>query len=145
MLTGCGGSQPPIGAPGRVTQSRRTLASGYGQLYRFHLRIDGTDPYSGLLDVNGLLYGTTWRGGISGNGTVFSVSTSGVPNVVYRFRGGSDGHYPHSEVIDVNGILYGTTDSGGSSNAGTVYSIGTSGAEEVLYAYGLGTIFSLSP
>jgi len=35
---------------------------------------DVQDPWAGLIDVNGTLYGTTYYGGASGFGTVFRVS-----------------------------------------------------------------------
>lgn len=34
---------------------------------------DGTNPYGGLVNVNGTLYGTTEHGGTNGSGTVFSL------------------------------------------------------------------------
>src|SRR5579864_3735456 len=34
---------------------------------------DGANPTAGLIDVNGILYGTTYMGGSNGNGTVFSI------------------------------------------------------------------------
>jgi uncharacterized repeat protein (TIGR03803 family) len=143
LLAGCGGSQPPIGAPGARPQSLPIPAtSSYKLLYRFHPRKDGKRPASGLLDVNGTLYGTTEYGGL-GPGTVYSISTNGVHKVLYRFHGGADGYGPHSGLLDVNGMLYGTTESGGQpasgcayySSCGTVYSVSTSGAEKVLYAF----------
>jgi uncharacterized repeat protein (TIGR03803 family) len=75
------------------------------------------------------------EGGLSGNGTVYSVRASGVHKVLYRFRGHSDGSWPSSGLLNENGTLYGTTRFGGSSNAGIVYSISTSGAEKVLYSF----------
>jgi uncharacterized repeat protein (TIGR03803 family) len=35
---------------------------------------DGAYPVAGLVNVNGTLYGTTWRGGTNGNGTVFALT-----------------------------------------------------------------------
>ncbi|MGB8908926.1 MAG: choice-of-anchor tandem repeat GloVer-containing protein [Candidatus Cybelea sp.] len=63
--------------------------------------------------MNGALYGTTTRGGISGHGTVFSISAAGVYKVLYHFRGGSDGSDPQAGLTDLNGTLYGTTPLGG--------------------------------
>ncbi|MFY9739923.1 MAG: choice-of-anchor tandem repeat GloVer-containing protein [Candidatus Cybelea sp.] len=50
----------------------------------------GAVPRSGLMDVHGTLYGTTYYGGTSGppqsgDGTVFSVTTDGTENVLHRF------------------------------------------------------------
>jgi uncharacterized repeat protein (TIGR03803 family) len=114
-------------------------------LYDFTGGSDGQSPNGDLVNVNGTLYGTTYRGGGSGCffgggcGTVYSVTTSGKLVVLYNFRGESDGGNPKSGLIDVNGTLYGTTFYGGSAactyGCGTVYSITPSGVEKVLYAF----------
>jgi uncharacterized repeat protein (TIGR03803 family) len=154
LPTGCGGSQPPISAPGVTPQTpaiafarsaAHHLSASYQQLYRFHPPFDGTRPAAGLLDVNGTLYGTTSGGGIRGKGTIYRITTSGAYKALYRFRGGSDGLDPQSSgLLNVKGTLYGTTEFGGdgsgcyaSSRAGcgTVYSVSTSGTEKVLYAF----------
>ncbi|MFZ0031976.1 MAG: choice-of-anchor tandem repeat GloVer-containing protein, partial [Candidatus Cybelea sp.] len=52
------------------------LASGRETvLYRFKGGNDGAEPLSGVIEVNGALYGTTAKGGRNDNGTVFSLST----------------------------------------------------------------------
>jgi uncharacterized repeat protein (TIGR03803 family) len=114
-------------------------------LHSFSGGADGANPNSGLIDVNGTLYGTTESGGgtaCEGNGcgTIYSITTSGQETVLYSFRGGTDGVDPISGVIDVNGTLYGTTAWGGSKNCrgagcGTVYSLSLSGAEQVLHSF----------
>jgi len=96
---------------------------------------DGANPYAGLVNVNGTLYGTTVAGGAycnaEGCGTVFELSTSGKEHVLHSFRGGSgDGKYPYAGLIDVNGTLYGTTSSE------TAFAITTSGKETVLHSFG---------
>jgi len=93
-----------------------------------------TFPYGGVIDVDGVLYGTT------DSGAFYSVTTAGAENTLHNFDGGSDGANPYSGLIDVGGTLYGTTDSGGGSGCngegcGTVYSITTAGAESVVYAF----------
>jgi uncharacterized repeat protein (TIGR03803 family) len=35
---------------------------------------DGSEPFAGLIDVKGMLYGTTSAGGVNGYGTVFSIT-----------------------------------------------------------------------
>ncbi|MBV9263617.1 MAG: hypothetical protein JO324_04785, partial [Candidatus Eremiobacteraeota bacterium] len=135
MLAGCGGGGQQSAAPMLPRAAHRTSSASYQQLYQFHRQWGGTHATGGLVNVNGTLYGTTARGGASGNGTVYSMTTGGAHKVLYRFRGGSDGSDPHSQLLDVKGTLYGTTAGGGSANAGTVYSVTTSGAEKVLYAF----------
>ena len=59
-------------------------------LYSFGTRADGAAPYASLIDVKGMLYGTTLSGGASGNGTIFAVDPStGTEKVVYSFAGGT--------------------------------------------------------
>lgn len=83
---------------------------------------DGSIPDAGLIDVNGVLYGTTTRGGGAWNGgTVFAVSMSGTESVLYSFGVGLDGADPEASLIDVQGVLYGTTHSGGANGFGTVF------------------------
>ena len=98
---------------------------------------DGANPYGGLVNVNGTLYGTTNEGGFSCDcGTVFSITPSGTETVLHSFSMG-DGSYPTAGLISVNGTLYGTTEyGGGTRNAGTVFSITTSGKEIVLHSFG---------
>jgi uncharacterized repeat protein (TIGR03803 family) len=129
-----------------------TSGAGYRSLYTFQGGSDGRYPSGDLIDLNGLLYGTTCSGGITscgsggGCGTVFSVSTSGAETVVHRFAGIPDGAQPLAALLAVNGTLYGTTELGGSASCntfnegcGTVFKIGASGTESVLYSFKGGT------
>jgi uncharacterized repeat protein (TIGR03803 family) len=128
-----------------------TTGGLYNMVYGFRgaKRGDGADPKSGLIDVNGTLYGTTALGGSQNDGSVYSVSTTGSEKVLYSFTGGpADGARPQSDLLDVNGTLYGTTFAGGpykspcngtATSCGTVYSITTSGEEKVLYVFQGGT------
>jgi uncharacterized repeat protein (TIGR03803 family) len=141
LLTGCGASQPPIGATGTMPQNRapeaRDDSANYKVLYNFRGRQDGWGPAASLIDVNGKLYGTTAGGGStckSGCGTVFGITTGGIEKVLYRFRKDPDGAYPEAGLIEVKGTLYGTT-WGGGKRLGTVFSLTTSGAENVLHRF----------
>ncbi|HLY03089.1 MAG TPA: choice-of-anchor tandem repeat GloVer-containing protein [Candidatus Cybelea sp.] len=104
---------------------------------------DGEDPWAGLINVSGTLYGTTVNGGAScrssnnGCGTVFSITPSGKEKVLYSFKGGtSDGVEPEAGLLNVDGTLYGTTAGGGTNSRGTVFSITLSGVETVLHSFG---------
>jgi uncharacterized repeat protein (TIGR03803 family) len=111
---------------------------------------DGSYPVAALTNVNGVLYGTTSRGGgkgcevqsaVTGCGTVFSMTTSGSETVLYRFQGGTtDGEYPDAALVDVDDTLYGTTPFGGitvcSVGCGTLFGVTTSGKETVLRQFG---------
>jgi uncharacterized repeat protein (TIGR03803 family) len=99
---------------------------------------DGSTPLSGLIDVNGTLYGTTVQGGAHGQGgSVFSITTNGTENLVFSFDG-SHGSQPVAGLIAVKGVLYGTTSIGGVKNVGTVFSVTTSGEETVLHTFSAG-------
>ena len=103
---------------------------------------DGADPQGTLaLGSSGTFYGTTYRGGADGLGTVFQLSSAGGETVLYSFAGGaSDGADPRgSLIIDSAGNLYGTTSGGGASGLGTVYEVSPTGAQTVLYSFAGGT------
>ena len=150
MLTGCGGSQPPIGAPA-VPQAAalavRTDSTNYRVVYSFGGGSDGATPEAGVIYVGGTLYGTTEAGGAyscgsSGCGTVFSVTPGGTEKVLHSFGGESDGENPQAGLVDVGGVLYGTTTLGGAYTCtfdcgigGTVFSITRGGTEKVLHSF----------
>ena len=114
----------------------------YTQLYSFGSGTDAETPWSGLININGTLYGTTRDGGTYGCGTVFSINPgTNAETVLYSFcNSGTDGVGPNGSLIDVNGTLYGTTLVGGASGNGTVFSVNpATDAETVLYSFGNGT------
>jgi uncharacterized repeat protein (TIGR03803 family) len=97
---------------------------------------DGSDPQAGLVELNGVLYGTTERGGKKGYGTVFSITTTGEEHVLHSFMGGSDGQQPVAPLVAFNGKLYGTTQGGGAGgNHGTIFEITPAGKEQVIYVF----------
>jgi len=115
-------------------------------LYNFTGGVDGGSPNAALVAQGTSLYGVTFAGGASGNGTVFQLTPSkGVwtETVLYNFAGGSDGANPEGGVIfDQAGDIYGTTYAGGSPGYGTVYKLthSVSGwTENVIYAFGSGS------
>jgi uncharacterized repeat protein (TIGR03803 family) len=97
-------------------------------LYDFPNTADGSNPLGQVIfDAAGNLYGGCQSGGTGGGGTVFELSPSGGGwsyHVLYSFSGNGNG--PIGTVaLDAAGNLYGTTYGDG--------------------AYGLGSIFKLSP
>lgn len=90
---------------------------------------DGAGPYAGLIDINGVLYGTTAAGGANcqhrgGCGTVFSFDpATGAETVLHSFGGTGDGYDPQTGLINVKGTLYGTTFGGGAYGDGAVFAI----------------------
>ena len=105
-------------------------------LYQFTGGADGLCPYSTLVrDSSGNLYGTTYRGGTFGYGTVYEVTPAGTESVLYSFTGGADGSNPVGELVrDAGGNLYGTT-TGGGTVYGTVFKLSSDGTETVLHSF----------
>jgi uncharacterized repeat protein (TIGR03803 family) len=102
-------------------------------LHSFGNGTDGANPYAELIfDTAGDLYGTTYKGGSYGGGTVFRLNTQG-ETLLYSFSG-TDGDGPIAGlVLDAGGNLYGTTYQGGASNYGAVFEI--TGAPPVPYQF----------
>jgi uncharacterized repeat protein (TIGR03803 family) len=122
------------GAYGDGTVFEMTSTGEEKLLYSFGSQSgDGNEPTAALvLDTAGNLYGTTSQGGLygveaRGYGTVFEITTGGTEKVLYEFGAQSgDGNYPIAGLVfDKKGNLYGTTEAGG--------------------AYGLGTVFVVTP
>lgn len=111
--------------------------SKYKVLYSFKGKGgDGAFPFAGLMESNGKLYGTTQKGGKNGEGTVYTITSSGSESPIYSFGGGKgDGEQPFSGLTSFKGSLYGTTSAGGANRDGTIFSITTSGSETVLHSF----------
>jgi len=85
---------------------------------------------------NGLLYGTTTAGGEHGYGSVFSLTTGGVFQIVWSFRGDEGGASPiDGVVVGHDGALYGTTSEGGSALGGIIFRVTTGGVFSNLHAF----------
>ena len=116
-------------------------------LHSFGNGSDGRYPEASLTNVGGTLYGTTVDGGtkcpkVGGCGTVFSITTGGMEDVLHSFSSGAvDGAFPYASLTNLSGILYGTTTEGGRYHSrGTVFSIDlrASGRESILHDFGDG-------
>jgi uncharacterized repeat protein (TIGR03803 family) len=101
-------------------------------------------PSASLIELNGMLYGTTRYGGAyscgssikyKGCGSVFSITPGGTLNVLHSFGNGADGSNPKASLVKLKGTLYGTTFSGGAYGQGTIFSITPGGQEKVLYSF----------
>ncbi len=101
-------------------------------------------PYSGMINVNGIFYGTTR--GDEDNGTIFSFDPkTNAETVLYVFDF-DHGSGPEADLINVNGILYGTTEAGGAYSGGTVFSFDPkTKTEKVLHSFAYGTSDGDSP
>jgi len=115
-----------LGTPPAQAQTYTVLHSFTGA--------DGESPLGLIRDPRGDLYGVTQLGGVSGQGVVFKLDTTG-ETVLYSFTGGADGAYPTIGLVqDAAGNLYGTT-AGGASPFGEVFKLDTTGTETVLHSF----------
>jgi uncharacterized repeat protein (TIGR03803 family) len=155
------GAHPEAGlirdAAGNFYGTTYAGGSGYGTVFKLDASgketvlhsfagfpTDGQFPAAALLrDSSGNLYGTTYQGGTSYQGTVFKVDTTGTETVLYNFTLGTDGGYPVGSLIqDAAGNLYGTTMEGGNLNCGfhgfgcgVVFELDAAGHETVLHSF----------
>jgi uncharacterized repeat protein (TIGR03803 family) len=111
---------------------------------------DGESPqYASLtFKADGTIFGVTYVGGASNNGTVFQLAHTGsnwTETVLYSFQGGNaDGAQPKGTLaMDSTGNLWGTTDEGGPGpcnklGCGTVFELAFENggwSEKVLYDF----------
>src|ERR1700692_3831409 len=94
---------------------------------------DGRMPTAPVIqDAAGNFYGTTFRAGSFGGGTVFKIDASGNETVLHNFWAGKWGVNPAGGLVkDLAGNLYGTTRAGGDLSCDP--------------GIGCGTIFKLDP
>ena len=73
---------------------------------------------------DGRFYGVTYDGGTSSMGTLYSVDSGMMANVVHVNFNGTNGKIPYDELTydPASGKFYGVTSSGGPNNRGTIFS-----------------------
>jgi len=106
--------------------------SNYTVLHHFgDSPTDGRQPYAALLSgPEGALYGATYFGGVSGNGTLFKLNPDGTGYAVLVRFAGTNGANPQGALIaGSDGALYGTGDAGGAFNRGAVFKVLDSGGD----------------
>lgn len=99
----------------------------------------GASP-AGILTFSGnTLYGVTREGGASNLGTVYSLTTSGVWNLLVEFTGTAGARPGESPVggllLNTDGALYGLTEWGGANGFGTAYKLTTGGTFTALRSF----------
>jgi uncharacterized repeat protein (TIGR03803 family) len=104
-----------------------TDGSGFTVLHSFTNDPDGFEPDYGAPVLSGsVLYGTTYAGGATGDGTIYQVNTNGTGySVIYNFSlSPTNGYDPEGGVLVSGDTLIGMTSEGGSTGAaGTVYAL----------------------
>ena len=141
--TGFGGANNVCGTNvGCGTVFSMTSGGTLSTLYSFCAQSgcrDGTGPNTRLVQgTDGKFYGTTFRGGISDFGTVFSLTAAGELRTLHRFIG-QDGFDPAELIQAADGNFYGTAKFGGNTNCpsdcGTVFKITTRGVTTSLHRF----------
>lgn len=97
-------------------------------------------PSGSLIEAaDGMLYGTSVRGGRGSQGTLFRLKKDGMGLEIIRTLGlGREGSNPYAELIHgKDGTLYGVTLNGGAYNGGVVFQLAPDGS-------GYKTLFSFS-
>ena len=109
-------------------------------LYSFTGGNDGGAPYAGLVrGADGSFYGTTYKGGRFGSGTIFKIDTNGLLTTLVFFNG-TNGNLPYAGLtLGSDGDFFGATSSGGSFTNGTVFRMTPGGALTTLYSFSGGT------
>lgn len=121
-----------------------TNGTGFTNLYHFDGDNDGIEPEAGLILSGNTLFGTTYQGGDTGAGTIFSVRTDGTGFTnLFSFSNGNSGIKPMARLLLSGSTLYGTAWQGGSSGKGTVFAVNTNGTDfTILHSF---TAISGSP
>jgi uncharacterized repeat protein (TIGR03803 family) len=100
-------------------------------------RPDACQPQSSLIvDKDGNVYGTSPKGGLFNEGTVYKVAADGTDSLLHQFGAQGDGLTPYASLImDGKGNLYGTTSAGGANNLGIVFKLTPKGKEIILHSF----------
>jgi uncharacterized repeat protein (TIGR03803 family) len=119
------------GTNGAGTVFKFTPGGGITTLYSFGSvtnwdgsLLDGVRPFAGLVPgPDGSLYGTTYSGGYSNNGTVFKITTNGALTTV-AWLDGADGSGPAAPLaLGPDGNFYGTAQNGGANGSGAIFQL----------------------
>jgi uncharacterized repeat protein (TIGR03803 family) len=116
--------------------------SEYASLHHFVAGpANGSQPTAALTEgIDATLFGTTYFGGHTNRGTVFTLRKDGTGfNLLHSFAGAQgDGAYPYASLVrGVDGTLYGTTSQGGQHGHGTIFRLEPANQNlEVLHSFG---------
>lgn len=138
--TGGSGTVFRLGTNGAGFSVLWNFSAGVSNAFAVATNADGIDPEAGLSLSGGLLFGTTYSGGLWGNGTVFMVPTNSNGRsltVLKTFSVGhtdaagnwtnADGASPEAGLLLAGTNLFGTTYLGGANGNGTLFKLGTNG------------------
>ena len=139
---GTGGAGTAFELSGSTHQTLTTLANFNGT--------NGGAPYAPLtLDAAGNLYGTTYRGGTTNQGTAYELSGPTLQSLTTLVSfNASSGYSPYAGLTaDAAGTLYGTTYAGGpnGSTGGTVYELSGTAHQTFATLIGFNTSTGTAP
>lgn len=121
-----------------------SFSASYTNFDGIYTNTEGAHPISGVILSDGTLYGTTYYGGVSGNGTIFAINTDGTGFTnLYAFSAAvsginGDGINPDGKLIISGNTLYGTAKFGGAWGDGTVFSVSLSASQPLLTVNSVG-------
>ena len=103
--------------------------TGFAVLKNFDAATTGGASYAPLLEVDEVLYGTTYLGGNGNAGTVFKLNLDGSGfTVLKHFNNSTTGGHPTAALIlGPDGALYGAAYHGGSFLSGTIFKLNPDG------------------
>ncbi len=137
-----GGAHGTVAGNGGGTVFEITTAGALTTVYRFCSQsptcADGQNPEELVQATDGALYGTTAKGGVNGDGTIFEIVPGGALTTLYSFCSQptcTDGAVPGGLVQATDGNFYGTTAGGGANGYGTIFEFTPSGALTTLYSF----------
>jgi uncharacterized repeat protein (TIGR03803 family) len=98
---------------------------------------DGEQPRGALIQASdGMLYGTTARGGLSDDGTIYRLNPAGGAPIILHSFDEPEGEQPVAALVQASdGNFYGTTEFGGMHDKGTVFRITPAGDFTLLHSF----------
>jgi uncharacterized repeat protein (TIGR03803 family) len=130
-ISGTGVSPPP-------PSTNRIPVSAFETLHSF-ADSDGNNPQAPLVQgSDGGFYGTTYRGGTNGVGSIFRIDSDGTFLSLYSFpsQNNLEGENPSAALVQgTDGNFYGTTQGGGLFAVGGVFSITSYGTFTPIYMF----------
>jgi uncharacterized repeat protein (TIGR03803 family) len=111
-----------------------TATNALQTIYAFVKNAGGVFPVGALAHVGGTLYGVTYNGGTSDDGTLFALNpATGATTFPFSFGSHSSGKNPGGIAVR-GGILFGEAEFGGIKNHGIIFKYGVAtGRLKVLY------------
>ena len=120
--------------------------SNYQVLHEFvAYDVDPFMPYSELTASGNRLYGTTYFGGETADGAIFSMNLDGSDFQSLHVFSGADGSSPTTQLLLAGSTLYGGTYGGGITDNGTIFSINLDGSDfKTIHEFSVSTSAQLS-